>query len=279
MKLLTSWLFDARPWCAGLSAAVAVTAIAVSSAVATPPVGTISAALPAQAGFGTVKGRLVWGGGAVPEAKPLVAKGMAKQDPNVCAKDADIPDHKLEIDPKTKGIRYAFAYIFQPKGTNPAALKAMLAKSPTAVLDQANCDFVPHSIALVQDQPIVFTSSDAAGHNVHYTAFTNAPLNQMLAPKAKLQKKLVAEKRPIPLQCDIHPWMKGNIMVFDHPFFAVTEADGSFTIEGVPAGTQNIVIWQESVGYVTPGAARGMKVDVKAGGTTDVGEIPLKPKK
>ncbi|MHC5541882.1 carboxypeptidase regulatory-like domain-containing protein, partial [Singulisphaera rosea] len=240
--------------------------------------GAISAALPAQAGFGTIKGRLVWGGGEVPAQKVLVAKGAATQDP-VCGKNAAILSHELEVDPKTKGVRYGFAYVFQPKGTNPAALKALLAKTPTAIVDQNNCDFVPHSIALVQDQPILFTSNDATGHNVHFTAFVNGALNQMLPAKAKLQKKLVAEKRPIPLSCDIHPWMKGHIMVFDHPFFAVTEADGSFTIEGVPAGAQNIVLWQESVGYVTPGAARGMKVDVKAGATTDVGDILLKPKK
>jgi hypothetical protein len=72
--------------------------------------------------------------------------------------------------------------------------------------------------------------------------------------------------------------MKGYIMVFDHPFFAVTGPDGSFEIEGVPAGTQNFVIWQETVGYATQGLARGMPVKVGAGQVTDVGEIKLVPK-
>ena len=68
-------------------------------------------------------------------------------------------------------------------------------------------------------------------------------------------------------------------MVFDHPFFAVTGPDGSFEIKGVPAGDQNVVVWQEKVGYVTPGTGRGMPVKVAAGEVTDVGEIKIDPAK
>ena len=67
--------------------------------------------------------------------------------------------------------------------------------------------------------------------------------------------------------CDIHPWMHGHVMIFDHPFFAVTGPDGSFEIKGVPAGDQNVVVWQEGVGYVTPGS-----------GTRDAGQNHCRPK-
>ena len=94
-----------------------------------------------------------------------------------------------------------------------------------------------------------------------------------------LDPKLAADKRQITLKCDIHPWMEGWIMVFDHPFFAVTGPDGSFEIRGVPAGKQQLILWQESTGFVTPGASRGREVDVKADGVTDLGEIKLDPAK
>ena len=87
------------------------------------------------------------------------------------------------------------------------------------------------------------------------------------------------EKRPIAVGCDLHPWMTGYLMVFDHPFFAVTGEDGSFEIKGVPAGKQNVVVWQEKVGYVTPGFAVGVPVEVKAGATVDLGDVKLDPKK
>ena len=73
----------------------------------------------------------------------------------------------------------------------------------------------------------------------------------------------------------MHAW----VMVFDHPFFATTAADGSFEIKGVPAGTQNLVLWQENIGFVTPGGGRGMPVTVKAGEVTNVGEISIDPAK
>ena len=162
------------------------------------------------------------------------------------------------VDPKTKGVAYGFAYLVKPKGANPEAVKALLAKQPKVELDQKNCEFLPYVLAIHQDQTLVIKSSDPVNHNVRYAAFTNAAFNQILAPKGELEVKLVAERRPIVVACDIHSWMKAYLMVFDHPFFAVTGEDGSFEIKGVPAGEQNLVVWQEKVGYVNPEKAKGI---------------------
>ena len=86
------------------------------------------------------------------------------------------------------------------------------------------------------------------------TSLTNEAFNVILPPRGEMAKKLVAEKSVLTMKCDLHPWMMSHIMVFDHPFFAVTEADGSFKIHGVPPGTQKLVVWQANTGYVTPGA-------------------------
>ena len=270
-----------RRWgvCLAVSSAfLGIAGLSGESAKAALPVATLAAGSPAQAGFGTIKGRLVWGGAGVPQPKVLQDVGKATKDPEVCAKEKAILSRELVVDPKTKGIQNGFAYLVKPSGTNPEAVAGLVKKAAKVVIDQKNCEFIPYSTAVHQDQVLEFKSSDPVNHNVHTAAFTNAPLNQMLPPGGALDQKFVAERRPIPLTCDIHPWMKGYIMVFDHPFFAVTGADGSFEIQGVPAGTQNLVVWQETVGYVTPGLARGMPVKVGAGQVTDVGEIKLVPK-
>jgi hypothetical protein len=230
----------------------------------------------AQGAYGTIKGRLVWGGDSVPPAKNLVEVGAANKDPQVCAKDAPIPARDLVVDPATKGVRHAFAYLVRPQGTNADALKALVAKAPKVEIDQKNCEFRPYVTAMVQDQPLVLKSSDPTNHNVRFSAFANAAFNQILPPNGQVEVKLVAERRPIPLNCDIHPWMKGFIMVFDHPFFAITGEDGSFTIEGVPAGAQKLVVWQETIGYANEGKGAGMNVDVQAGKVADIGEIKMK---
>ena len=241
--------------------------------------GLVTANAAVAQDFGTIKGRLVWGGAALPDA-PLKVK---KDDPN--AKDAsvcavkDIPNEDYVIDPATKGVKNGFAYVVSPKGTNPEAEKAILAKAAEVEVDQKNCRFFPHAIAFHKSQTLVFKSSDAVGHNVKYTAFTNGGNNQMISPGGKMAVTLAtAEKNPTQFECNIHPWMNGWFMVFDHPFFAVTKEDGSFEITGVPAGTQKVIVRQEKVGFVTKNARQGIDVEVKPGSVTDIGEIVLMPK-
>jgi hypothetical protein len=267
----------------GPSRAIATLAIGVlwtSGVQAAPTVATMAGALVAQAPFGTLKGRLVWGGDQVPPVKVLEEKGKAEKDPNVCAKDQPILSRELVVDPETKGIAYAFAYISRPKGANPEAVKELLAAKPKVEIDQKNCEFLPYLTPMHQEQTLIVKASDPGlNHNVHVNAFQNPGLNQNVVAGAQLELHLVAERLPIKINCDIHPWMKSYVMVFDHPFFATTGKDGSFEIKGVPAGTQNLVLWQENVGYANPGAGRGMPVTVTAGGATDVGVITLDPAK
>ncbi len=229
--------------------------------------------------FGTIKGRLVWGGDDLPPPLVLEAAGKASKDPNVCAKNSAILSRELVVDPKTKGVSYGIAYLLRPKGNNPQAVKNLIAQHPTTELDQLNCEFQPYVLPMHQDQTLVIKSSDAINHNVRVSAFTNESTNRTLTPQGKLALKLAAERHPIKMACDIHPWMKSYVMVFDHPFFTTTAADGSFEIEGVPPGPQKLVIWQERAGYATPGLGSGMTVEVTAGQVKHVGEIklPIKP--
>jgi hypothetical protein len=168
-------------------------------------------------------------------------------------------------------------YLSKPNGANPEAVKALLSKHPKAVLDQKGCEFFPYIQGIYKDQPLEIKSSDSVNHNIRYTCFTNPSLNQMLGVGGKLEVKFEAERRPIMVACDIHPWMKAYIAVFDHPFYAVSGKDGTFEIQGVPAGAQNLVVWQEKVGWINPGKAKGAPVTVAADETVDAGEFTIAP--
>src|SRR5262249_38732280 len=130
-----------------------------------------------QGEYGTIKGRLVWGGDAIPDLPPKLKPGdPTAKDPEVCAV-REIPNESLVVDPATKGVRNGFAYVVTPKGKNPEAETALREGQPKVTIDQKGCTFVPHCAALIAGQALVFTSSDPVSHNVHTNALTNQPIN------------------------------------------------------------------------------------------------------
>lgn len=68
----------------------------------------------------------------------------------------------------------------------------------------------------------------------------------------------------VKLYCEIHEHMRGTILVLDTPLFVKTDAEGRFTLRGVPAGTRVIRAWVED------GPVREQTVELRDGQTTRV---------
>jgi hypothetical protein len=139
--------------------------------------------LAAEGDYGTIKGRLVWGGSEAPAQKALVSKGQATKDPAVCAAVEAIPDTNLVVDPKTNGVKYAFVYLVKPNGENPAAVKALVAKKATVVVDTAALVVV--ATPVVAEAALLFVPLDehAASSATHHTTHTPVPhLRRMPRP-------------------------------------------------------------------------------------------------
>jgi hypothetical protein len=74
--------------------------------------------------------------------------------------------------------------------------------------------------------------------------------------------------------------MKGFVGVYDHPYFALTDADGNFEIKLAPAGNFRAFFWHEGAGWrLAEKGAQGEPVTIKAGQTTDLGKLPIKESK
>ena len=125
--------------------------------------------------------------------------------------------------------------------------------SEPAVLDQKGCIYMPHVFGMVAGQELLIKNSDATLHNIHSMPKVNKEFNFAM-PKVVREKKATfskSEPDPFYIKCDVHPWMKTWVLVSDHPYFAVTDAKGNFSIEGIPAGTYEVVCWQEKFGKRT----------------------------
>jgi plastocyanin len=114
------------------------------------------------------------------------------------------------------------------------------------VLDQRDERFVPHVLAITTGTIVDFPNSDRIFHNVFSLSKTR-PFD--LGRYAAGRSKAVTFDRPgiVRVFCDIHSHMNAFILVFNHPFFALTDTDGRYRIDNVPPGTYNLVAWNEGV--------------------------------
>jgi plastocyanin len=115
-----------------------------------------------------------------------------------------------------------------------------------AVMDQRNETFVPHVLAVMTGTTVDFPNSDAFYHNV-FSLSKTARFD--LGRYAAGRSRAVRFDKPgiVRVFCDIHSHMNAFILVFSHPFFALTNAEGRYAIENVPPGTYNVIAWNEGV--------------------------------
>jgi len=114
----------------------------------------------------------------------------------------------------------------------------------TATIDQRDETFVPHLVAIVAGAQVAFPNSDETYHNV-FSLSRERPFD--LGRYAAGQTKSVRFDRPgvVRVFCDIHSHMSAYVLVFAHRFFAVTDDDGRYRLDGVPPGTYTVVAWHE----------------------------------
>ena len=138
------------------------------------------------------------------------------------------------------------------------------------VFDQKGCRFEPHVAVVPVGATVRFDNSDETNHNIHSFAKKNKAVNQNVAGGTNFDQKM-EKSEVIEIKCDVHPWMKGYVVVTDATHFAKTGADGAFKIEGLPAGEYKVSWWHEELGKgksekvtVTAGAAADLKLEVGA---------------
>lgn len=233
----------------------------------------LAASAPAQQ-WGDIKGRIVLDADKAPDPKVL----QVNKDQNHCLAKGPINSDALIVDPKTLGVKNVFVWLIPDSMNGKLPVHPALANVPKQKVEvnQPCCMFVPHALCMREGQVLVANNPSPIAHNFHYQSLKNPGDNKIMPAGGKIEiTDLKADRIPVMMNCDIHPWMKGWIRVFDHPYYALTDAAGRFEIKQAPAGKLRAVIWHPEVGWVV-GDRNGKQIEVAAGQSLDMGDVKMK---
>ncbi|HEX9637826.1 MAG TPA: carboxypeptidase regulatory-like domain-containing protein [Acidobacteriota bacterium] len=207
---------------------------------------------PVQGG-GRINGKVSLSGPAPTPAKIPVTKDAA-----VCGKIEHVDESVLATGGGLKNVVVSITKIDKGKGF----------AAPGAKLDQNGCRFDPHVVLLPAGGELEIINSDGILHNIHTFSTKNPAINKAQPKFKKVMKEKFAQVEvapPVKVVCDAHSWMGGYLFVLDHPYYAVTADDGSYTLGDVPPGTYELRFWHEKFGEkkanVTVKGGAAAKVD------------------
>jgi plastocyanin len=142
-----------------------------------------------------------------------------------------------------------------------ADLKGAASDKP-AILDQKGCEYTPYVLGIQAGQKLLIRNSDPVLHNVHATPKANKEFNlAQMAGGKDIERTLETPEVIVRFKCDVHPWMFAYVGVLSHPYFAVSDKDGKFKIEGVPAGKYTLAAFHRK-GHVTEDKAVTQEITV-----------------
>ena len=190
--------------------------------------------------------------GALPKNDPI----KMNADP-VCLREAKGPQtseaYMVSDDGKTLGN--VFVYVKDGLGNY-----VYDAPTDSPKIDQKECRYHPHVFGMRVNQSLEIVNSDPTLHNIHAMPKGNSEFNNGQPIQGmKMTHTFDKKEVMVPFKCDVHGWMNAYVGVLDHPYFAVTDKDGTFTLKTLPPGTYTIEAWHEKLGTQTASVTLGPK--------------------
>ena len=185
---------------------------------------------------GPIQGKVGYPG-PVPPPKIIKTGKYAK----VCG--PEVRDQSLLV--QNKGVQNVVVWL-----SGKDAKKNLKGEPGSYTLDQKNCSYVPHIVAMMKDSELTILSSDPINHNIHTYSFENDPINIMFIPGQEHVQEF-EEPEPVKVECDLHSWMKAWIFVTPNPYFTISTAGGAYKIPEVPPGRYTLNFWHETLGEVS----------------------------
>jgi hypothetical protein len=215
------------------------TATVASSTASGAPAAAAPAAAAVSVDAATLTGMVKFEGTA-----PKMNNIQMSADPYCQSQHGSAPATDQDVVTGPAGeLANVFVYIKDIKGNFPAP-------SIPVTIDQKGCQYYPHVNAVMVGQPLEIKNDDATLHNIHALPTVNSQFNEGQPVQGMVSTKKFdkAEMTPFKVKCDVHGWMKSYMAVMPHPFYAVSQTNGSFTIANLPPGQYTVVAWHEKYG-------------------------------
>jgi len=202
-----------------------------------------------------LRGRIVWQGDPIPQPRLI----NVNRDQNCCLQNGPILSEELVVNPKNRGVRWVMAWLLPEPGepARPLPTHPFLhaIKTKRLVLEQSGCRYVPHVLAMREGQGLIVKCRDDVPHTLKVGGSDGGfAVNYLLTPQSeKVIDDLKVGQRPYIVSCSLHNWMTGFFWVFDHPYFAITDADGNFEIRNAPVGRWRLKLWHQETGWRATG--------------------------
>jgi plastocyanin len=211
-----------------------------------------AAKAPSAGPAGALNGMVTFDGEA-PSASPI----QMAADPSCARMHPDAAMTEFVVVGEGGGLKNVFVYVKE-------GLEGQTFDVPTeaATLSQEGCLYTPHVFGVRAGQTLTIMNGDDTLHNIHAMPKNNKEFNIGQPVKGlKTDKVFENPEVMVPFKCDVHKWMASYVGVVDHPFFATTDANGSYSIPGLPPGDYVVEAWHEKYGTqqmnVTVGADGG----------------------
>jgi plastocyanin len=168
------------------------------------------------------------------------------KDPTCAAahKDKPVTAENVVVGPN-RGLANVVVYVSQGLSGNEAP------SSQPVQLEQKGCQYFPHVVAVDVSQHMKIVNDDQALHNIHPQATKNASWNKSQTPGGPpIDVSWATEEIPVPVKCNVHPWMQAYIVVVKGPY-GVSDNSGSFKLDNLAPGNYTLTAWQETYGTQT----------------------------
>jgi len=201
---------------------------------------------------------------------PVVLAQGADVSAKIVMQRDDKPTSNVAVQKSAASVGNVVVWLSPMQAIDP---KQAPAAHPPYRLLQKDKQFHPHLLVVPTGSSVEFPNADPFFHNV-FSLFDGKRFDLGLYESGTSRSVKFDREGVSYIFCNIHPEMGAVVLALSTPYYAISGADGTVTIHGVPAGSYRLNVWSENAQLTNPSPRT---VQVSAETSTRLGELVMEP--